>query len=406
MSRRGIGFILIFVATLILAMGTGIRELFFIAYALAAVCLFSAISCLLAAVAITVNSKLPNNDVQRNETISLTVHMRGVILLPCICDIYITIPGLTKSNKSLKGTQNHMLCLLPGNCNKKYSFELLCAYKGVWQVGIQKMYVHDIFGLFSFPLLQNRELIAVAHSVSVHPKAYDIDNQHINPPSKIGLDLTQIKESDAGDSLSSSRPYQYGDPLKRINWKQTAKTRELYVRKFELEQNPQVLILLDSLSTFNPNECANLACDIAATIAKYYLNKNCNVRLLLVRIPDKTVSSEFECVATSPSEYAKLDELLISFKFAKDLVPLDIPLLDSAQFSNANTVHVITANPSEVLMNSVNTLFEQDYIVSCIVPAADEKSAQKIYALFSASNAKPVVIYDADQISDKLGECL
>ncbi|MBQ7045094.1 MAG: DUF58 domain-containing protein [Clostridia bacterium] len=406
MSKRGIGFILVFAATLIIAMGTGIRELFFIAYALAFVCVFSALSCLLAAVVITVSSKLSNNDVQRNETITLTVNMRGIIILPCICDIYITVPGLTKSKKSLKGTQNHMLCLLPGSCKKKYGFDLLCAYKGVWQVGIQKMYVHDIFGLFSFPLLQNRELIAVAHSVSVHPKAYEIDTPHLNPPSKIGLDLAQIKESDAGDSLSSSRLYQYGDPLKRINWKQTAKTRELYVRKFELEQNPQVLILLDSLSTFNPNDCANVACDIAATIAKYYLDQNCNVRLLLVRIPDKTVSSEFECVATNQSEYAKLDELLISFKFAKDLVPLDIPLLDSAQFSNANTVHVITSNPSEVLMNAVNTLYEQDYIVSCIVPAADAKSAEKTESMFASSNTRPVIIHDIAQIPEKLGECL
>lgn len=405
MSKRGIGFILVFIATLILAMGTGIRELFFIAYALAFVCLFSIISCLLAAVAITVNSKLSSCDVQRNETITLTVSLRGFLLLPCICDIYITVPGLTKSKKSLKGTQNHVLCLLPGNCQKRYGFDLLCAYKGVWQTGVQRMYVHDIFGLFAFPLLQNREIIAVSHPVSVHPKAYDIDTPHLNPPSKIGLDLTQIKESDAGDSLSSSRLYQYGDPLKRINWKQTAKTRELYVRKFELEQNPQVLILLDSLSVYNPNECANMSCDIAATIAKYYLNENCNVRLLLVRIPDKTVSSEFECVASSPNEFAKLDELLMSFKFEKDLTPLNIPLLDSAQFSNANTVHVITSNPSEVLMGAVNTLFEQDYLVSCIVPADNEKSAAKIDALIS-SNVRPVIIYDAEQIPEKLGECL
>ena len=65
--------------------------------------------------------------------------------------------------------------------------------------------------------------------------------------SQTGRDATnEARPADAGDSFSAPRSYQPGDPLKRIHWKLSVKTRELYTRQYEIAVERHVLLILDN----------------------------------------------------------------------------------------------------------------------------------------------------------------
>jgi uncharacterized protein (DUF58 family) len=96
------------------------------------------------------------------------------------------------------------------------------------------------FGFFR----HRRRLPAREAELIVFPRVIEIDDEIENVPLNFGKQTAAKRGS--GQDLLALRDYQPQDDLRRIDWKATARTRQLTVREFAAEDEKRVTVILDT----------------------------------------------------------------------------------------------------------------------------------------------------------------
>jgi uncharacterized protein (DUF58 family) len=96
------------------------------------------------------------------------------------------------------------------------------------------------FGFFR----HRRRLSAQEAEIIIFPKSAPIDRELVDLPTEVGKFVTQKKG--LGQDLLSMRDYQPMDDLRHVDWKATARTRQLIVREFSAEDDKRVTIFFDT----------------------------------------------------------------------------------------------------------------------------------------------------------------
>lgn len=136
-------------------------------------------------------------------------------------------------------------------------FELVFHAKicGKSMVGIENARITDYLGLFSFPI-KGVNYAALQRSVAVIPNLAEISARDDN---LVKVMQTSLQADDSDDTVENSqhtfggfpgydnREYVPGDPIKRINWKQSAKRKKLLVRLDDEMASKAVNVVLDSV---------------------------------------------------------------------------------------------------------------------------------------------------------------
>ncbi len=151
---------------------------------------------------------------------------------------------------------------LPANQNIEYEAHLLPMKRGNIHVDGFTLFKKDPLGLFTshlfYPAPQN---------ILVLPKLYPAPQLNFDGSRKYhqgGL----IAASDHGDSeeFVSLREYTAGDPLKKIDWKSTARTRQLIVKQFKNEYFSRYGLILDTFIDHPESDIFESAVSIAASL--------------------------------------------------------------------------------------------------------------------------------------------
>lgn len=171
------------------------------------------------------------------------------------------------------------------------TISIRCPHTGHFDIGVLKVTISDVFGLFRFGKSSAGWLTSVLilpRFTHVDPIAYAQGGDRFITTSRANIDAS---------APSGIRAYEYGDAMKRIHWKLSLRKRELLVRTYDAETQPAALILVNQTKPNIDDDLASEAdvrdqiLDIAASVVRECLEDGATVSL-----PVKTAKNETLCL--------------------------------------------------------------------------------------------------------------
>ena len=205
---------------------------------------------LLTTLFVKVECKMENCVLAKGDTCQMTVILQNKSLFPTT-----TLEVEVLNAEGVKSLNKHILVsLLPF---EKQSFQItFCAnISGPSKVGIKTLKATDYLGLFGFKI-RNVSYESLKRNVAVIPNMADVSLRddkilkvmQASLHAEDGDDTVEVSSNTFGGFPGcDNREYVAGDPLKRVNWKQSAKTGKLLVRLDDVLASKSVNLVLDSI---------------------------------------------------------------------------------------------------------------------------------------------------------------
>ena len=125
---------------------------------------------------------------------------------------------------------------------EKYDMPFTARFEhiGIYRAGLDRVAVYDFLRLFSFSLKGPKR-----QRIQVVPRIVDVSG--IEFANKSIVEANKAARSVLSDSMdyAAVREYAYGDPMKNVHWKLSARSDDLMTKMFEVYTNPGVAVVLD-----------------------------------------------------------------------------------------------------------------------------------------------------------------
>jgi uncharacterized protein (DUF58 family) len=227
--------------------------------------------------------------------------------------------------------------------------------RGLFSVGPVRLTRSDPLGLLS--RIQGQGSV---ESLWVRPRTYQLPMI----PSGWAKDLDGVT-SDTSPRGSSAfhalREYQYGDDLRHVHWRTTARRNQLMVRHFVDTRRSQEVVLLDPLRSVYTEESFEEAVSIVGSVCVSALNGQRPIELLL---PGQ--SSDAQATVLHP-----LDRLALVDRI-DEVSRGDVFSIARKHVSAASAFVIVTGDtePKELINQARNLMRHGLVIVVCVKPGA------------------------------------
>jgi uncharacterized protein (DUF58 family) len=235
----------------------------------------------------------------------------------------------------------------------KRRYHLKCLQRGYFSFGPTTLSSGDVFGFYK----KYEELDNIDH-LMVYPKMVPLDKLGI--PSRQPLGEIRTRNHLFHDPVLTMgiREYRYGDSLKSIHWKSTARTGALQTKIYEPTTTVDMGIFLDVRTVKPPYQGVitaklELAIVTAASLANEALSEGYRVGLYV----NQNRLDSLEMKHIHPSRHP--DQLKYILETLAPLKPLDtIPVselvaVEGRNLSWGSTMVVISAAPTEQLLSAL-----------------------------------------------------
>ena len=273
MSGRTAVFLLMAATLLIIALSTGTAVYYLLAAMLGMMALVAFLSALVTILTLEVGLAAQKRRAVRGENVTVRLSVRRRSLLP---------PGLVELEVSApdEGRGGGRVIVVGAPIRgREYRYTIKCAHRGVYEVGVVRLRVTDIFGLFSF----SRRVKDTLARVEVTPRVSTVPAVVVQAGDENLRGRVRMTEDLA--SPSGVRDWEDGDSLKKVHWKLTARRRALMVRTFEESARPDFLILMDCAPVnalqSHVRTIEDVMCESAASAALAQMQAGYTVRMPL-----------------------------------------------------------------------------------------------------------------------------
>jgi uncharacterized protein (DUF58 family) len=273
--------------------------------------------------------------------------------------------------------------------------EIKCIHRGIYPMGRLRVRIRDLFHFFEETIDFNNQL-----ALKVYPRIAQIERMTIPAAEFFGNVRVSQNTYEDYTSVESIRKYTSGDPVKKIHWKATAKTGELYVKNFELSANASILFIIDgyrgSYRMDTDGSLEEKVIEVAGSVIRYCLTKNLHTSLTRTwgerdRIGGKDIN-KFQLFLTSLMELVPEGELPLEkvLEREKSMIPWGTTLI------------VLAVHLSQKLCDEILSIRKKRIHVILILMGSCQKkdAAMDTYQEESLLKEKKVMIYKVYSDSD------
>jgi len=253
---------------------------------------------------------------------------------------------------------------------RNYSFELQCNYRGNYEIGINSVELEDFFGLFKF-----RYNVFEPKYVTVYPRIVYLDKFTLKTDYMSESHSILNSRDEDMSTVSDVRKYQYGDSLKRIHWKLTAKTTDIMVKKFESTSQTNSIMLLDlQRNPFSSGE--NIVLEdklIESIVAVLYYCLSKWIPVNLVYYSEKLMNIE----AKNHLMFNEIFELLAKIRFNESVPVKDLLEIFTTNVIKRTNILIFTSNLDYELYNQIYKASNAGYDISLIYTSPEKFTGVK-----------------------------
>lgn len=184
---------------------------------------------------------------------------------------------LPKGAKVVDGT-NPALVRIGGGQSVELEWQIRCSHWGAYTLGEAALRSRDPLGLFVY-----EQRVGKPQPLKVYPSAERLRSL-LRPFATQPTAGNQVaRERGDGIEFADLRSFVHGDRLRRINWRATARSGELWVNDLHPERNTDVVIFVDTFVEARREDAGtlDLAVRAAATLAARYLAHRDRVGLVV-----------------------------------------------------------------------------------------------------------------------------
>lgn len=373
MSVRTLIYLLVVLTILAVALSTG-GAIYYLLFACMAAMALLALETVLATLFFTrVQADMRERRVTRGESVSVRVVLRRQSVLP------VGGISLAVASPADEGASVRLDVDLPPFRAKEYRYSLNCPHRGRYEVGVSRLTVADVFGLFRFSRSLNARLLRL----DVLPRVIPVPPMRLDP-SDVGPQARVLKVEDAA-SPSDVMLWQQGDELKRVHWKLTMRRRELMVKVFEESARPDTLVLMDLSPVGGPGGQRLLVedalCEAAASAVQAQLAAGWPVRMPLAS-PSPT-----ELSAQAPAEFGQFLDMLTGLSFDGEYSFEQVLALEMRRMQRTGGVILLTAKLNASIVDIAVRMRMLDMRVRVVwVTDCSRREATEMMSLLDASD--------------------
>ena len=272
----------------------------------------------------------------RGSSVELPITLKNHSRLPILCarpHVYVKNPYGQVENEVLA------IAMVDGGGTDVMNAEVQLGHIGVYTAGLQGVTLYDPLKLFqSYAKAEGQaELVSTPHAAYVDTIEFaDLAVHESSTPIRTVL-------SDNVD-YAGTREYAFGDPMKSVHWKLSARFDELQTRLFEASVNTKLAVIMDfhapAYEAEELMECSDVIVEVALGVMSLAAKRRVEASLCYVDKNGRVMTSDL------PGE-AEIDRFVAGLPLLSPEVDsecaLDIAQRESERFGGSDSVVFCTS---------------------------------------------------------------
>ncbi|SHJ85307.1 Uncharacterized conserved protein, DUF58 family, contains vWF domain [Clostridium cavendishii DSM 21758] len=284
-----------------------------------------------------------------DENFDFIIKNRGILIIPFL-EIYNS--SITKLNSTYKG---EIITLAPRE-EVLITNNIHFNKRGVYNIGEFSYIAKDIFGLLGFRGRNSDEF-----NIKVYPKIYNLSYEIISGQNILKNNGTN-KLIEDNYTIKEMRRYRSGDPLKKINWKVSAKRRDLYVKEDDKTSGKELAIFLDmskeNYKLYNNNSFEETLVDFSVSLVNTFIKNNTSCTMFV----NNRETMKFE--VDNGLEFKSLIEYMVYNDSIGDLSIAELIHSSKEIMKEFNGVYLIINQLDYKIYESIFDIIKRGFIIN------------------------------------------